>query len=105
MKRQILTDAGRMLVQQWQLPELQLREEASEYLTHLKHRLADRIRELLETDMEHLINLLYRLDISETDFQRAMQGDHIYHTAQDLAEIVLNRELQKARTRAAYRNR
>lgn len=59
---------------------------------------------LLLHDMEKLLNILYRIDVFERDTKAAFAQNNPEQIAPRLAELILNREMQKAETRLAYRN-
>ena len=64
--------------------------------------LAKVIRHLLDNDFEQLLNGLYRIDVSEEKVKAAMatQGD----VADNLALLIIEREMQKVVTREKYKN-
>ncbi len=45
---------------------------------------------------------MYRIDVSEEKFKQAFQQDG--NIAQHIAELVIERELEKVKTRLKYRN-
>ncbi|TAE87599.1 MAG: hypothetical protein EAY81_03970 [Bacteroidetes bacterium] len=67
-------------------------------------QLAEAIVFLLLHDMEKLMNILYRIDVFERDTKAAFAQNNPEQIAPRLAELILNREMQKAKTRLAYRN-
>jgi len=76
--------------------EVLTREEIK---THLTTYIAD----LIEHNFEKLCNMVYRHDVSEHKFHQALQSDNINQQAENVAELVIERELQKVETRKAYR--
>lgn len=69
----------------------------------LKSYLQNVIASYIESDFHALVNIFYRLDIHEHKFNTLMQeklGDEL---TSGLADLVLEREMQKAKTRIAYR--
>jgi len=69
----------------------------------LKAYLQNVIAWYIESDFHSLVNIFYRLDIHEQKFNHLMQkcvGDEL---TSGLADLVLDREMQKAKTRLAYR--
>ena len=101
---QLLIDAGRQIGKQYSigLPE---HPDYDALYKALKERLASRLIEFLDYDMEGLINLVYRLDIREKDFDAAMRGPSTRIIAEQLAELIIRRELEKAYTRKLYREK
>lgn len=69
----------------------------------LKLHLSFYISELLEHDFEKLCNLIYRHDVAEEKFHFALQTGDIEGQADRVAELVIEREMQKVETRKAYR--
>ena len=63
--------------------------------------LAKLIRHLLDSDFERLINGLYRIDVSEEKVKQALSasGD----IAEEIATLIIKREMQKVETRRKYR--
>lgn len=69
----------------------------------LKSHLTAYIAELLEHNFEKLCSLIYRHDVNEEKFHIALQTGDIEGQAGRVAELVIERELQKVQTRQAYR--
>jgi hypothetical protein len=69
----------------------------------LKSRLTILIEGLLRTNFEKLCNMIYRHDVDETKFNAALQEGSIFDQASSIADLVIDRELQKVETRKAYR--
>lgn len=63
--------------------------------------LSRQVLEMLSADRRRLLNNLYRLDVSEAKVRGALNsGKDAAGQARLLAELILAREIQKARTRA-----
>ncbi len=91
------------LVRQLAANDLQL--QAGSLMTIDSHEklvqwLAGEIQALLDHDFEKLLNMLYRIDVSEQKAGRALSADV---PAIRLAELVIERELQKVATRKKYK--
>ncbi|MCB0736043.1 MAG: hypothetical protein KDC92_00925 [Bacteroidetes bacterium] len=69
----------------------------------LLQALAERIAYLLDHDFEFLMQALYRIDVNENKVKMALQGESD-NPAQILAELIIEREMQKAETRRKYAN-
>lgn len=69
----------------------------------LKRRLTIYIADLLDTNFEKLCSMIYRHDVTEVKFNKALQSVSISEQAENLAELVIERELEKVKTRKAYR--
>lgn len=57
---------------------------------------------LLRNDFGHLCQLMYRHDVDERKFNAALQMPDDEQRAQEIARLVVDRELLKMKTRAAY---
>ncbi len=68
----------------------------------LKYRLQVFIADLLVHNFEKLTNMIYRHDVSEQKFNEALMGGSIDEQAGKIAELVIEREMQKEETRKAY---
>ena len=69
----------------------------------LKKMLQVFIIDLLEHDFEKLCNMAYRHDIPEAKFNNALQETGLEAQASKIADLVIDRELQKVESRRAYR--
>jgi hypothetical protein len=61
--------------------------------------LANKIEVLWNEDPEKLLNTLYRLDVSEAKLEVAMKRPKSGSMSRDVAELIVERELQKFKTR------
>ncbi|MBK8969784.1 MAG: hypothetical protein R3D58_12555 [Saprospiraceae bacterium] len=61
--------------------------------------LADRIGDMLETQPEYLMSMLYRLDVLERKIRPVMQPDAPEPANWGLARLVLERQKQRAHTK------
>lgn len=70
-------------------------------LEKLENWLTGKIALLMDQDFERLMNVLYRIDVSEDKIKLAFAASN---TANELAKLIIERELQKVATRKKYRN-
>jgi hypothetical protein len=63
------------------------------------------VQNLLDTDMKQLFYVLYRLDINEQKVHQALDPSAIKLPHKSLAQLIFNREKQKAKTRIEYNER
>jgi hypothetical protein len=70
-------------------------------LEELRIWLTTQITLLLDSDMQKLMNILYRIDVSENKVKVAFSDNH---PAKEIADLIIERELQKVETRRKYRN-
>lgn len=83
-------------------PDYQDTEPVNQQINFLINHLRARIQDWLDNDFTHLLNLMYRLDIGEQSFNDALVAPN---PSKKLAELVLQREIQKARTRLAFQKK
>ncbi len=72
-------------------------------LNFFHQKLSVLISHLLEHDMHRLLNAMYRLDVSEHKFHDAMQSDSKADAAFRIADLIIEREMQKVKTRLHYK--
>jgi len=63
------------------------------------------VQNLLNTDMKQLFYVLYRLDINEHKVHQALNPTAIEPPHKTLAQLIFQRERQKAKTRIEYNER
>lgn len=81
--------------------ERQFLADITENQSEIEALLSRRIGEMLKDEMEALINAMYRIDVSEAAFHEAMRHDD---RAERIAHLVVERLIQKAKTRIWYRD-
>lgn len=69
----------------------------------LKEYLVKEIKILLDSNFQQLLSVLYRIDVSEAKAKQAFALLNNNAIANKLAELILERQYQKAKTRIAYR--
>ena len=69
----------------------------------LHKKLTSYILDLLINQPEKLVNLMYRHDVKESLFQRAFILESVEEQAAYIADLVIDRELQKVEIRKAYK--
>lgn len=72
-------------------------------LNTLHEKLSLLVAYLLEKDMHRLLNAMYRLDVSEQKFHDAMLSESKQEAAIRIADLIIEREMQKVKTRLEYR--
>lgn len=79
--------------------------ELSERLTmdELEQQLTNHINHLINTDFEKLVYYLYRIDVNETKMKQLLQQQEGEHAAQLIAQLIINRQLQKIKSRAEHK--
>jgi hypothetical protein len=71
-------------------------EEFRKYLT-------EKLKFLLDEKFDTLVNILYRIDISEKKLSGLFSGDNREFIPNVLADMIIERELQKVNLRKLYR--
>lgn len=69
----------------------------------IRKALAVKVTELLDRNPSMLMSILYRIDVLERHVKRVFHQSAPDHLALDLADLIIERQLQKVRIRAYYR--
>lgn len=69
----------------------------------IREKLAVMIAHLLQNNFEKLLQAMYRLDVYESKFHRVMNDIPAEEIPFALADLVIEREMQKVRTRIMYK--
>ena len=69
----------------------------------LEERMFQFVSNLLETDFERLCNLIYRHDVDEVKFGKALQIIDFNERAWEITHLVIDREMEKVKMRQAYK--
>ena len=67
--------------------------------------LANKINELLENDFQKLISILYRMDINENKLRTLLSENQGTDAGIIIAQLMIEREVQKIKTREEYRKK
>lgn len=81
--------------------ELELRDVPT--LEELEILLAERVNRMIQQDFEGLVQLLYRVDVSETKLRSLLESNAGEDAARVIARLILERQWQKIETRRRYR--
>lgn len=65
--------------------------------------LAEQIRQLIDRDFSQLVQLLYRVDISEKKLKQVLHEQVNEDAAQLIAGLIIERQFQKIQTRKFFR--
>jgi hypothetical protein len=79
--------------------------ESFDDLEQLKKYLTSKIKELLDTNYEKLLNILYRIDVNEGKLNELFGSKNRDYIPESLAELIIERQLQKIKFRNAYRKK
>ena len=69
-----------------------------------KEKLAAYVNELINHDFEKLVHILYRLDVSEQKLKTTLASSST-NAGLLIAEMIIERQLQKIKTREQFRQR
>ena len=96
------------------IEEKELRLQLARYLEinapennfgEFKTQLAGRINQLVNEDFNKLISILYRLDIDEKALRNLLQDANTNDAGTIIAGMVIQRQLQKNKSRREFRQR
>ncbi len=65
----------------------------------LKQTLSAHINQLIQSDFEKLVSLLYRIDISEPKLKHLLKENKGEDAGNTIAELIIERQLQKIESR------
>lgn len=65
--------------------------------------LTQQIAFLIDHDYKHLVDALYRIDVTESRVKEILNGN-VAHVSRNLAQAILERQLKKAATRSKYKD-
>jgi len=82
--------------------DLEETTESDEILAKVRWQLIDKLNFLLDHDFEKLIWILYRIDVSEEKAKQALAEKSDHSPAEVLADLIIARQIEKARTRLNY---
>lgn len=71
---------------------------------HFREQLAAHIQQLVNNDFSGLVSILYRLDVSELKLKRMLQERAGEDAGYIIADLVIERELQKMESRKKFSN-
>lgn len=74
-------------------------------LDTIKIALTERIRYLLDHNMEHLVSLIYRIDLNQQKVDGIFSTSSKDDIAAELSEAIIERQLLKVRTRNFYKSK
>jgi hypothetical protein len=67
--------------------------------------LAAYINDLIQTDFNKLVTILYRLDVSESKLRNLLDKNSGKDAAYIIADLIVERQLQKIKSRQQFRQR
>jgi len=76
-----------------------------EHFDLLRQRVVYVIGYLIDNDFEHLLNLLYIMDVDEGKIRAILDDHSILEPKYPIADVVIEREMQKVKTRIEYKQK
>jgi len=81
-----------------------LSEEDINTIDEFRKYLSEKLSELMKKNFDGVLEILYRIDIDENKVKNVIQSKNNYK-ADLLAELIMERQLQKIETRQKYKNK
>ena len=95
-----------ILENNFQLSELNSQlDTESEYFKYLQMKLAEKIKFFIRTDLDKLLQILYRIDLPQSDTDNAFDLGEIGAVSSDLAEKIIHRQLKKIQYAKEFYNK
>ena len=92
------------LVNEMEKSELPIQCKINITLAELRSLLSEHIHTLITKDFSRLIAILYRLDISEKKLKELLQHQSQNDAGLIIADMIIERQLQKIESRKKYSN-
>jgi len=73
----------------------------TENTDQLREAIIERVRELIHSDFQKLVNILYRMDVSETKLKRMLEENPDSDAGVIITELIIERQAQKIAIRKA----
>ena len=64
----------------------------------------EKVEEMLQSDFQGLITLLYRIDVNESKLKEMLEAQKGADAADIISALIIERQVQKAESRNAFRN-
>jgi hypothetical protein len=71
----------------------------------LQQKLAEHINNVINSDFDKLLQLLYRMDIDEMKLRAVLSGHPDRNAGEMIAELMIERQLQKVKSRREFDRR
>ncbi len=73
-------------------------------LEELKEKLSAQINQMIQTDFQKLVSLLYRIDVNESRLKLLLKEYPGEDAGKIIAELIIERQLQKIKSRSESKN-
>ncbi len=98
----IVKETMRLISDDLEISSQYLPAEGADTWHQLRKLVAEKVLYLMESDVEQLKYVLYRLDVGERKVKTVLAETPFAEAAERIAELILEREAEKARTRLQY---
>lgn len=79
-------------------------DEDAEMMEELRRKLTLKIKELMDQNWEKLLNILYRIDVSENKVKQVLAYVDPKNIPQEIADLIIQRQIEKVKFRMNYQN-
>jgi hypothetical protein len=79
--------------------------ELENFFEQFREKLSAHIFDLLQHDYNRLLAILYRIDVDEKKVRNCLEGSGIFNVSDALADLIIERLIQKIKFRMAYKNK
>ncbi|MEX0811088.1 MAG: hypothetical protein WD048_02650 [Chitinophagales bacterium] len=104
MEKVFLEQSHQLLQNHFELDSLETTENNKEALWEMAvAQLSSEIAHLIDNDFERLLYILYRIDVDEKKVREALAKSEFDKGPKIIAEMILLRQMEKIKTREAYK--
>lgn len=72
-------------------------------MEELREKISAHINRMIQNNFEQLVNLLYRIDVSETKIKALLQMQQDVNAGDIITELIIERQLQKIKSRQDFK--
>ena len=100
----LIKDAANQLIKDFELFGLEIKFSGNAYNAYeeLFEQVEPRINKLISTNQQKFMNILYRIDLSETQIKKALEDSNEPFSAV-VSDLIIKRELQKVVIRKYFK--
>ncbi|MEN7549171.1 hypothetical protein AAG747_14705 [Rapidithrix thailandica] len=91
-----------LLSKDFEMDEIRLPDNPEDAFRHLHKLLSQKIGYLLDHDFERLMSICYIIDLKEEKVKEILSGLQAGNIAENLANLIIQRQLQKVEIRRKY---
>jgi hypothetical protein len=82
----------------------QLPEEIDPFLLELKRRIAEYLQPMFKSNLDKLLQILYRIDVHDSHIKAALKLDRDVQSATLIAHAIVERQIAKIKTQQEYKS-